>query len=387
MDKKRTENSIQDKGGNRDEYAIYEYLKFHPGVLISGISAIVMIITFVINYAIYLRTSIFLAYWGTDLLNVNMNNVNFVYMFVGAFIYYMMIMFIQPFIINSCEKFVEEMKSDYYISCFRKHIKKEVAQYKKILNIKKRDKKFSYKLDEEYIKIERYLGEINKNIKESKKLSKKITKKVSRKLVISIIIAFLGLTVAIIILILFSIKSFGIMNILLISIICASLTLAITMVIVYFLLKWPLNKKIKKELSENKWELEPILKMEDFVSCEYPIDKILNLDCKELFRDKSLISLFLQIALGTIFLILLVYPSSVNDTKNKQEFAIVTEDGQDYVIIYNNDNCYYLIEAVIEDEKITIDTTKQSVVVQDRIVYENIKFQEVVKKTLDEKYD
>ena len=201
MDKNKTENSIQDKGGNRDEYAIYEYLKLHPGVLISGISAIVMIITFVINYAIYLRTSIFLAYWGTDSLNVNMNNVNFVYMFVGAFIYYMMIMFIQPFIINSCEKFVEEMKSDCYISCFRKHIKKEVAQYKKILNIKKRDKKFSYKLDEEYIKIERYLGQINKNIKESKKLSKKITKKVSRKLVISIIIAFLGLTVAIIILI------------------------------------------------------------------------------------------------------------------------------------------------------------------------------------------
>lgn len=387
MDTNNIENSIQDKDNHKNEYAIYEYLKMHPGMLISCVSAMVMIITFIINYAIYLRTSRFLAYWGVESLKIDMNNTNLIYTFAGAFIYYMMIMYIQPFIIDSCEKYFEEMKSDYYIHYFRKYVKKEVVQCKKMMKPKKKDKTFSDKQDEEYIKIEKYIEDIKKYIKESKKLSKKITKIISKKMIISIVIAFLGLSIATFFLMLISINSYDIITILMISIICASITLVITLGIVYFIIKYPKIKSIKKEISENELDLEKIFNLSDDVHYEYPIDKIFNMDFKESFRNKAIASLMLQIAIGALFLLFLVYPIGANETKNKQEFAIVTENGQDYVIIYNNDNCYYLVEAVIEDEKITIDTTKQSVVVKDKIVYENVKFEEVVRKTLDEKYD
>ena len=387
MDKNKMENSIQEKDGNRDEYAIYDYLKLHPGVLISCISAMVMILTFIINYAIYLRTSGFLAYWGVESLKINMNNANLIYTFAGVFIYYMMVTFIQPFIIDSCEKYFEEMKSDYYIRYFRKHVKKEVVQCKKNMNPKKKDKTLSDIQDEEDIRIEKYVEDIKGYIKESKKLSKKISKIISKKMIISIVIAFLGLSIATFFLMLISINSYDIITILMISIICASITLVITLSIVYFIIKYPKIKKIKKEISEKELDLEKIFDLNDNVHYEYPIDKIFNMDFKEAFRDKAIASLILQITIGALFLLFMVYPIGANDTKNKQEFVIVTEDGQDYVIIYNNDNCYYLVEALIEDKKITIDTTKQSVVVKDKIVYENMKFEEVVRKTLDEKYD
>lgn len=347
-------------------------------MLISGISAMVMIVTFIINYAIYLRTSSILAYWGVDSLNIDMNNANFIYMFVGAFVYYMMIMFIQPFILNSCETYVEEMKSNYYILYFRKHIKKETKKYKKILK-KKKEK------GDEYIEIQRYLKEIKNNIKESKKISKKIRKKICKKLIVSLIIAFLGLTIASIVLILFLVKNFSFLSMLFASIISASITMGITVVSVYLLIRWPINKKIKKELFENKWDLETVLESDESMYYEYPIDKIINLNYKELFRDKALISLILQIVIGVIFLIVLVYPSSVNDMQKKQEFAIVKEGEKDYVIIYNNDNCYYLIEAIIDNKTITVDTTKQSVVIREQIAYENMKFESVIRYTLEEK--
>ena len=131
LDKICEEIEEKEVSNEKDEHSLYNYLKEHPGVMVSIVSALMVVITFVINLAIYIRTSRYLEYWGVNTLNIDFNNTNLMYVFAGAGIYYMLNMFTQPFFMNSYEKYIKDMQFNYYEKYYCKFIRKEIKQCQK----------------------------------------------------------------------------------------------------------------------------------------------------------------------------------------------------------------------------------------------------------------
>ena len=105
----------------------------------------------------------------------------------------------------------------------------------------------------------------------------------------------------------------------------------------------------------------------------------------ELFTNRRIVVAILAMAFSLLYVFLFI-PSNIDDiTTKKSEFSVVNIDEQEYAIIYTSGNTYYLdmAEVNLEHNVISIDTSKQRIIVSNDMSYEVAKFKSVVKIPAD----
>lgn len=370
---------------DRAEYTIFDYLKEHPGVLISSVSAMVVVITFVINLVIYVRTSKYLTYWGIDASYVQMDNTNQIYIFAVVCIYYITTIFILPFLMNSYDMYIKEMKVNYYAKYICKFCKKELGYCRRQLRRQKRVYKKLIGQDnekEEIISIGKQIEALKEKISDAEKVRKKSSKLTINKLLVSTIIVSFVFVIQMYIVVLVVTDFTSIYKMILISIVGAVILLGFLFVLMYFLLTWPEVKLIKKEVYNSEEDFEKVTEYIKTLNPVYPIDKIFDLRIQEVLKNRVIITFLMYVICCLVCVMVFVAPLDETKMQEIREFSVVNDEGKEYVIIYNNSNFYYFVEASIEGENITIDTTKQRIIPVDNICYEKMKFEEVHRLTV-----
>ena len=70
-----------------EKSSIYYYLKEHPGFFTALIPALVAVIAFVLNAAVYRRISTYLSFWGFNAENVQIELENQIYILALVFVF------------------------------------------------------------------------------------------------------------------------------------------------------------------------------------------------------------------------------------------------------------------------------------------------------------
>ena len=120
---------------NRNAHSIFDYLKERPGVLATGISALIAIVAFIFNAALYNVISKYLQYWGISPDNVSVANANLIYILVSAMIYFIAIMFMTIFLFDTYNVYQRYYNKIYCMKLILKDTRKRCKKAKRAIFI------------------------------------------------------------------------------------------------------------------------------------------------------------------------------------------------------------------------------------------------------------
>ena len=357
------ENSENDINDNSSQ--IFDYLEKHHGVFVSSISALVVVISFIFNAVIYAKTCGELQAWGIDARYVEVNVSNQIYILAGVCIYFFANIIFVRIMDATYEKYLLDMEIIIFTQCVIKEVKRQLRGYKvsKLKNKEKLslcEKNEITKLKAE-IKINRRVQREYKNI-----YNKKVIATFS-------IVAFFSIVIS---------SSMLILLIPNIKVICAigfATLYAITVLYLFPKVRF-LRKKSK---IKNKFKNEDINREETLMTIAnhkkddksgYIMEKIANFKFREIFNDNGFESIIVMIVLMISILFLLLFAMDINVLKSDNELSITSYEGQEYVIVYENDKYFYLEEVEIKGSDIYINLAKQRVVKKEDITYEIVSF-------------
>lgn len=371
------------KNGETEEYL---YLREHPSILVSCVSAIVLIISFIFNALIYAQECKCLEYWHLDKELISISRPNQIYEFVTLSFLYLLLLLLQRLVMASFEKYYEETRLNIYERIIIKSINKKLCENKK--EIIKKSKKIKKKM---------LGGELSKAVSEEKEVVNKLEKEVSalkkamvgqwrrrRKQGIAMVVATLILTTILLVL---GICFWGWLNGININFVEVIIAIAMVFVIMWIMPYTGVNifNKVKesrcfKRLDNDarKEHYEQFMKMQDYKE-KYPIERIVKFEYKKIM-DRTKLGLYVIYA----FLILVCLIGTISleekyEIEQKKEFAIVEEAGINYAIIYGNNSFLYLEEVRIEGTDIFIYVDKQRRIASEDIYFENRVFKNVTK--------
>lgn len=369
----------------RNDDSIYRYLKRHPGVIISIVPGVTFLFAFVFNLILYLKTFKYLNYWGiteTSIIEINFTQKTFM---IAICILLILILFLQKMVSDMFSRYLLKMEGVYALKFYEKANRKKVKQERRYLNKNKR------KLKRTQVKGE--FEEVKNEITESETLvlsiqddldmmrhCRKIIQKYFLKKMIIPLAAMGGLTF------IFAYCTIFIMigdivwwKMVLYATAFALWVVALLQIYDYLIFRGLLLKRLAKYNSLNslsngireRYFTEEYLEQLPKLSFKYSI--------KEFFNNKSLKSFAIQILFMSVIFFITFSLTITNVAKSNGEYRIVTHGKQPYVIIYENSNNYYLEEANIYKNKITIDTTSVRVLSKDDVCYETMFFENVEK--------
>ena len=175
-----------------NEYKLYNYLKSNPSVAISGVSAIVLVISFIFRALIYANECRYLKYWHFDVSMIDVYTPNRIYEYVAlGFLYVIMTLYMR-FIEASLEKYKEGVGLLSFERICLRGIRKEKRWLKRVRRKAKRKKEH---YQETELKISRLLDK--KSIVEgNKEKLKEISRIGKRKILVTLLLSVMVLTAA-----------------------------------------------------------------------------------------------------------------------------------------------------------------------------------------------
>lgn len=372
------------KGNNNDEkneYAIYDYLKKNPSVMISCVSAVVLVISFILKGLIYVNECRYLEYWHLDENMIDVNAPNRIYEYVAiGFLYVMTVMYFR-FI----EVIIEKRQPKKLLICCEKSCLKRVEKVisrriRVLIRESKREKNVEgkKKADKEIEKLKKGINVV----RGYKKYRKKICGNMGIVNFLLYFFAIIGFTGVIYLFDLFCGLSMSIAADIFVAIIMAVIP-TITFNISEKFGSIAEEKKTNKELSLEK-RLEKYLellrayeKRED----SHMTEKDNGLGVRNLFH-KSKLKMLISCAVILLVLMIGVIDSQGKESLvQKKTFEIVEYDDVCYAIIYKDNDFIYLEEAeVIENDEITIWIDNQRRIKEDDICSEYRVFSTVNRK-------
>ena len=349
----------------RETYKVYGYFKKHPGILLSIISAFTVVIAFVFRLITYFRTCRYLVYWGIDPQYIEISDSNQIYYLTASCVYFFVSSFMQFFLLVSYEKYISEVVLVRYL----KEIQKKLA---KIIRSNRKDKK--RRKGQEETNEDIYVNTYN-TIKETKSKMQELCLK---HLLPNVLVAFIIMGVFTYGYLIITMISLSGKELVMASIIC-SLVLSIFPAVVEFIIDYKVQfKKYKMNIEDEEISIDKVLEDSGIRKSKYPLDTLLDSELKELFSDRKIVILILQISLVLLCMSFVINPISKDMMEERKNFSVVTEGDVQYAVIYKNKETCYLEEVHINGNEIEVDTTKQKIVPGDKLTYENIEFENVI---------
>ena len=372
-----------------DGSSIYHYMKEHPGFFAALVSALVAIVAFVLNAAVYRRISAYLSYWGFNAESVQIKTENHIYILALSFVLIMALAGVTLFLNLTLNVFQKQENVLFYLKAANKYVRYEVLKLRfKSWGLRflawycckkdadgKRVAKLQQDLQEQNVR----LVELKERTKTRRKTIRKLRSANLIRLLPSLLIAY-GLMLLLL-------QMTGITNDLKAIVrypqLALCLFVAILVSLMYFVVRFESRverKRIKKMLSNND-ESEAI-KIEEYAEQNgksYPAERIFKSKAEELFSNKAITFVVLFIIACIVYAFFAFSTVAEETTLSKKAFSVVDVDGQQYVITYACENTYYLNEIEINtaQNKIDIFIKKQRIIVSDDLVYEILAFSSV----------
>lgn len=338
---------IMNNNDENREYVVYDYLKKNPSVLISCISAVVLVVSFILKGLIYVNECRYLKYWHLDEYMIDVSASNRIYEYVALGFFYIMTLVYFRLVEAMMEK---KQARKLLIACERICLR----------SIKKVKKKQSEKNEE----VERLING-GADVKKYKEYRKKICRGDG---IIRCIIFTITVVGFIFVLYLFELFCGLSMSI------GANVIVAIIMTVIpalsFYLSGEIVNvrreKKEYKKLSveeqvEKYLQLMQIYKMESSVRLS---KKTKGFDVKNLFRKSQIKLLIIYAVVLLVCMIGVIDEQGRKSLEQKKAFEIVEHDDMCYAIVYRDEEFIYLEEAEIieisekKENGETIETAK-----------------------------
>lgn len=362
----KAEPTNKEKLSNISQYHAYEYFKHHSSAFFAIASAVVAIISLVLNFAAFLSTNSYLMYFRVD--NVAYRaSIQFIYLFAISLIFFAVIILFQGFLSKTFDVYLPYKKKLLLYKYYFKKNKKDIEYGKKMRTaIRENLIETSDSIaDDKKTQTEKNLTWLSESAKKIESEYKSIKKDVRKwriayyiLLVLSCILVWGVLSIASILLL--SIASYEWDNI-----ISSAMIFSVLFVLIGALENWFLScvlrvnrKKIKADANLDKKEVLPLYS--DLP--EFPISSILDGNFKSFLSDSNCKRFIATIMLCLTLVVMVSSWSGVQSAKTQKAFFVLDDNDQTYVLIYNNGESAILEKAEINGNNIIIDTTHQKIV-------------------------
>ena len=376
-------------------YSAYEYLKKHPAMVLSILSAFVAIITFFANACVFFHDRTLLSYWNFDTEYVEIGKISSLYTIGGAFICSILFSITAIWYNATYETYLYRKKANYYAKTAVHNIRITIWKMRKtllrlylfllffLMITKINDCHESIKMCRE--NIESYRLDITR----SKKLAKACNYG-ARALKKAYLADFLKNVLPVYILWLIISLCYSLIEMknnsdlligTLVFFTCGFLTF---WGVSCFKSAKVINRKeiknnIKLAIKEGKADKIAQSVSEDIRKNDYPLDVMAKKGIKSLFSNVTILVVLGMVVISGFVSLLTSTVFDYERIKNETNFKIVSIEEEQYVIIYHGKDKYYLEKAVITEDNITIDTRQQRIIAADDMEYTVQEFQSVIK--------
>lgn len=369
-----------DNASAENQYKIFDYFKEHTGLLVTCVSALVAVMSFILHFAVGRMNYAYLAYWDIASLHANTNNQSELDMVVCALLYMLSLFLIHSFLGKTSDTYRYYNKLLSIVKQSIKLTKKTNKQSSKKLN----EREASYNLLSSTEKDSPEAEEIKKWIDEGKKLLMESTKSIRD---LKKARRNLSLWVAIQILISILLSYFvGSMFLLLLNVTVSiqegvQQTQSIGFIIVvdlitYFVPAYFATRNSGKNLTNEEVLICTAELFENDIP-KFPIQDFKKKGIMPILSDQKMKLAVVQSVVITVILLFTLTIAGTIGADQQRSFPIYTEGSTTYVVVYTSGSTRFMEEATIKDGSIVIDTTKQRIITSDDISYDVEVFDEV----------
>lgn len=372
------------------QYRIFDYFKDHTGLLVTSISALVAIMSFIIHFAVNRMNYAYLAYWNIPALHANTNNQNELDMVVCALIYMVSLFLVQSFLGKTSDvyryynRLLSLVNQSIKISKkTNKQARKKVREYSAMIDLLSNDDNADQEKEATKKRLDEckgFIKESTKGIREVKKARRKLRWWVTTKLVSAVLLScFIG----------------GVCVFLLNAAATIQDSLRLTSSVIFiiiinflscflpaFLGTWRWGKKMT-----NEEILARTAELIDKDVPKFPFQSFMKNGIKPILTDKKIKRVAILSVVMTVVLLLTMAAGGTLVAENQNRFPIYTDEATSYAVVYTSGSTRYMEEAVIQNGTITIDTTKQRIITSDDISYNMEVFENVVVIRNDDKQE
>lgn len=374
-------NVSSDSSPKENPYKIFEYFKDHTGLLVTSISALVAVMSFILRFAVGRMNYAYLAYWDIASLHANISNQNELYLALGTLLYICALLIIQSLISRTADAFKyytclllgtnramkESRKTHRQLT---KKMRQVSMDWDKMSN-EERESEWGQKIKEkmdELHELEKESVQSRKNVKKSKN---RLCARVTIHIILSLVLSYL---LGSLFLILLNVstpirESFRLSRIVVIHI--------ITNLLFYFVPAYLGARRQIKQFKDDEIH-DKVLELSNSDAPGFPFENLMKEGIKPLFTDNKLKLAIVPIAFIMAFLVFILSFAGTLTAERKRCFPIYSDNSTSYAIVYFSGSTVFMEEAVVQDGTITIDTTKQRIVTKDDLSYSNKVFENVV---------
>lgn len=367
QDEGSAENKIKE-----NEYRIFEYFKDNTGMLITCVSAMVAVVSWLLRFAVGRMNYAYLSYWNIASLHANVSNSNELYMVAGVLAFTLVLMIIRSILSKLSDTF------RYYVPLLlltdrsvrlSKKEKHEFLKEMRRINMRLSRLPSRKKKSAEGIAIRK---EIEEHCKRTKDELKDIldVKKARESLRFLVILQILSAV--------FLLYLLGSMCALLISASgtirenIPSFWMVALFIIIGLLCEYvPVYMESKRTCKQYKDE-EVFSKVRELLKLEipkFPLAALKNWEIKTMLTDAAIKSAMASIITGLIFIVFLASFLGTLNAKVLRSFPMYTDGQTSYAVVYTSGSTRFLEEAAVQDEVLVINTAKQRVITSEDFSY------------------
>ncbi len=363
----------------RAKYSIFYYCKEHTAFTIACISALVAILSFVIDYAIMLYNHAYLSFWKVDDIYSIQNSKLQLYTVFMAFVLVITTSAISIIMSKTADVYKKNYEFIYIAQKSFRIDRKEIKLCNKRIRAQEKMLK-SVGSCLEVNEMQKNLHNQKATIEEIKKRIKNLKKKIRKRSILllaeTLPTAFLAFTAAALVYMMFLMNAVDFEWGRALSIV---LKIATPMVLLSLAVYITFNHLlIRKEYAGNS-DLNEILANYKFPEENlYPIDKLFFGSAQTFASNTNLkIALFL-LCFSSIVCVFMFAFYGQGLAHEKKDFAIYSCEGMDYAIVYNNGESTIMKEAIVDGNNIYIDTCRQQVMSAKDIQFTICSFENVI---------
>lgn len=385
IETKEEKTAPAEKTSEVKEYRIFEYFKEHTGLLVTCVSALVAIMSFVLRFAVGRMNYSYLAYWNILSLHANTSNQSELDMVVCALLYIFALFLMHGFLGKTAEVYQHYNKFLSVTKVAFNRLKEEnerileiIRSCSEIIDQISSVERDDDRADEERKRInecEAACQEITQKIQHMKTARRRVLRWVVVQIIVSLILSYLFGSIFLFLLNATTPLREGIQ---LTAIVAVSI---IVDLVVYFIPAFFKTRCVDKELTDEEVDTLASEVIREELP-EFPVFILLHHGFKGVLTDKNIKKATGYSIAITALLILIITISGTLNAERQQRFSIYNDGTTSYAIVYTSESTRFMEEAVIKDKTITIDTTKQRIITSDDITYTIQEFDEVVIKRI-----
>lgn len=359
---------------DRATYKILNYFKKEPSIGIACVSAVVVIVSFLINVAIYLREAAYLDYWELDIGYVFLSSPNQFYHVCGMVLHTIISAIALSIVNGAYEAFIPARKLIFLRRSKLKAISTDVRNAEK--QLEQIRKKYSQKQTPQermaLRKCENVIKENKKKLvkvqKENKELNLSMVTTLLVHLIISGILLWIDLT-------LYFALAGKTKYAVWVGLAFAILSDIVLYGLAVFSHRKSLNKKQLRKADIGS--IDVYIKEWYENEKKYPIE----LDWRFYLNDNNIAATLFSSILYVVLILCMFSAQGRSDAQHKDTFSVIKDNDQTYVSVYTTDEVAILercvVDSIGEELIVEIDTKKQKIIPLDDIEYEVMEFDRV----------